>query len=123
VLQIVNAQPRGFAEADGAEVSRYLDAVLMRRIDCSLQLGAGEHVIGFERAHTLGNPVLNRAPRVVGIFERMHLACERALALQVRTGHVHFGPHQLALVNAFLQLQIEIRLQASRRANRRHARG
>src|SRR5262249_41699791 len=53
----------------------------------------------------------------------MHLARERAFAFQVRTSHVDLRSYQLAFVDALFQFQIEVRLQASRRANGGHAGG
>ena len=60
VLQVVDAEGGGLAEADGAEVAGDLEIALVRGVDGGLQLGARDVHVGLEGGDALGRPSSRR---------------------------------------------------------------
>jgi hypothetical protein len=96
------------------------DPVLVGLFNRRFQLRPREHVVSLERAYAFADPVLHGAARVVGIFERVHLAGEGAIAFEIGPGHVDLGANHLSVIDAALQLQIKVGLDASCGADRRN---
>ena len=86
MLELVDAQRDGFAEADGAQMRRHLHAVLVRFVDRGAEIGARDLRVRLEPRHAFFGPVAHHATRVFGAGERMHRAGADARALEVRAG-------------------------------------
>ena len=100
---------------------RHFHAVRVRGFDRRAQFFRRDVLVGLERRHALRNPEFHRAARIFGIGELMHLEGEGSRAFQVRPGDVNLGAGHLPVIRVAFELEIRIRLDASRGSNRSHA--
>src|SRR5215472_12857387 len=73
VLEIINAEPRGFVESDGTEVAGEFQPALMGGFDGGAELGASEIVVSLERGCAVVGPEAHEVARVFRAGERVHL--------------------------------------------------
>ena len=118
MLQVVDAERRGFRIGHRAEVPGHLDPARVRRVDRRLQLRPADVHVRLERGDATVRPEVDRLARVGRAGQRMHLD-ERAVGpLEVRTGHVHVRPRQRARVDLPLHVQVRVGLDAAGSAQR-----
>ncbi len=117
VFEIIDAQFRGLAEADGAQVARDLDVVFVRGFNHGLQLFARDEVIDFVRSHALGRPVVDGAASIVWSVQRVDLDQRKPLAFQIWARDVELGAGRFAGRDVLFYFEIGVRLHASSRTD------
>jgi hypothetical protein len=118
MLEIVDADCRRLAEADGTEMPRDLYAARVRRLDQRGELFGGDVHVRLERRHAFVHPILGLASSVLRVTELPHLRRVRAFALEIGTGDAHLRPDHQPIVDRAFELEIGVRFDAPSRAHR-----
>ena len=113
MLEVVNAERDGFRPGDGAEMAGELEVVGVGGGDSGGKLRAGDVHVGLEGGHAFGGPVVDHAGSVIGTGELVHLGKDGGRAFKVGSGGIERGPGHEAGVDAVLDHEVGVGLQAA----------
>ena len=102
-------------------MSRNLDSALVRRGHRRRQLGWSDVHVSLEVIDAFVEPEIDGGSGIVRPGQLMHLQGPGAGALEVGSGDVNFRTGHGARVDLFLDLQVGVRFERARRANRGYA--
>ena len=121
VLQVVDTDLGGFAEADRAKMAGHLEAAFVGLLDRRPQLIARDVVVSLERRETQVRPVVDHLARFFRTVQLMQLQNRTALPFQVGRGQMDFRSDHLACIDAVLDVLVQVGLHAATGTHRRHA--
>ena len=113
VLEVVNAEFGGFAEADRAKVSSDFETAFVCGFDGGAEFRAGDVHVGLVGGDTAIGPEVDHLASVVGTGELMHLRSEGTFAFEIRTGDVDLGPNGFAGIYEAFDFEIGERFDAA----------
>src|SRR3989454_10102108 len=118
MLQVVNADLRGFAKTDRAKMTCNFQSALVGLFYCCAQFGARDVHVGLKRGGAFIRPEVHHATRVVGPSKLVHHGREGAASFQIWSRDVHLGPDPAATVNQPFDFEVGERRHAAGGANR-----
>src|SRR6185436_10271756 len=123
VLEVVDAEPRGFAIGHGTQVSGELHAALVALVERSAQLVARDVHESLERRRARLVPERDQLARVVRARDLVHLRQVEPRTLKVRRRGVDPRAGALTAVDRLLDLDLAVAVHGAGGPHRRHATG
>ena len=123
VFDRIDAEPRGFRASQRAEVAGHLQAVPVRLVDDRGRELRADRIVELERAEAAAGPI--RGGGTAFLRRGEHGVAEEIAgrAVEVGAGEMHVRTRHEALVDASLEVAVDLRMLGARGAQAGHAGG
>src|SRR6202034_1643002 len=111
------------AKSHGTQMPGHFRSAVMGGSNGGAKLRRSDEHVGLEIVHSLVEPEIYRADRVLGPGELVRLNGPGALAFQIWAADMHPGASHFSGVDRLLEFKVGVGLECSGGANRGHARG